>query len=64
MKGCFHCMNIFPETEITKYDTDIIYKEKEGHFKPFCPNCNIDSVVNLEQSLKILHKFYCHNYKL
>jgi len=35
--GCFHCMNIFPITEIKEYT--------DNGQTVVCPKCNVDSVV-------------------
>jgi len=64
MKGCFHCMKIFEETEITRHSKDAMYEQREGRLKPLCPYCRMDSVVSLQEALKILHQFYYHEYKL
>ncbi len=64
MQGCFHCMKIFEETEITRHRKDLLYEEREGRPKPVCPCCGVDSVVQFQDALKILHQFYFHEYKL
>jgi len=58
MKGCFHCQRIFEETKIKEYT-----KEANGKPKPICPICGVDSVVNLQEALFVLHHFYFQEYE-
>lgn len=40
--GCFHCLQVFPSSEIKNWHEE---KRAEGGFTALCPYCGIDSVI-------------------
>lgn len=59
MQGCFHCMKIFEEATISFYVT-----EEDGVTKALCPFCGMDSVLQFQDALRVLHQVYFHEHKL